>query len=509
MGQSRIENSIKNAKYSIISYFCMLLLQFVNRTLFIRLLTNEYLGLNGLFANILNFLSLAELGVGQAINYALYKPLQICDEEKIKSIMSLYQKMYRMIGCVILILGSCLTPFLSYLISDMPQDMSYIYWYYLLYVLNSGISYFFAYKRSIIISDQKEYIVSAIRTIFNIVLTVLQVAVLIISGSYMFYLIMAIAVTVGENLTVSAIANHIYPYLTDKNVLSLSLDEKGEIKRNVMAMLFHKIGGVIVFSTDNIIISKFVGLTVVGIYSNYTLITSALNSILGKMLNATTAGVGNLAASESKGHVEAVFDKMLFANFWMRGFCAVSLFCLFQTFITLWLGEAYLLTERNMLIIVINFYINGMRNVVGLFRDATGVFWYDRYKPLIESAFNILFSIPLAIRYGVMGVLLGTLASTLVMPFWYEGYVLYKYLFGKSVRRYIVKHMQYAICVILAGMVCHFLCNCVLGSEIAVFLIRCTICLSVPNIFFVIFFRKTEEYGYFLNMFRNVFHKRI
>lgn len=491
-------------KYSVVSYFCTLLLQFVNRTLFIRLLTSEYLGLNGLFANILSFLSLAELGVGNAINYALYKPLQICDKEKIKSIMYLYKRLYCMIGCVILILGGCLTPFLPYLIADMPQDMPHIYWYYLLYVTNSGISYFFAYKRSIIVCDQKEYIVSAVRIIFNIVLTVLQITVLIISRSYMFYLIMAIVVTVVENLTVSAIANSIYPYLTNKNVLRLSTYEKSEIKKNVIAMLFHKIGGVIVFSTDNIIISKFVGLIVVGTYSNYTLITNALNSILGRMLNATIAGVGNLALSESKRHVEEVFDKLLFANFWLRGFCAVSLLCLLQPFITLWLGESYLLTEISMLIIAINFYINGMRNVVGLFKDATGVFWHDRYKPLIESALNILFSIPLAIQYGVAGVLLGTLASTLVMPFWYEGYVLYKYLFGKSVRRYIVKHIQYAICVILAGTICYFLCNCVNNTEIVAFLIRCLICLIVPNVFFLMLFRKTEEYGYFLN----IFHKR-
>lgn len=491
----------------MLSYFIILFLQFINRTVFIQLLTNEYLGLNGLFSNILSFLALAELGVGSAINYALYKPLNAGDFELVKSIMRLYQRLYRIIGCTILIIGGSLTPLLPYLISDMPKDMPYISLYYLLYVLNSGMSYFYVYKRSLIVCDQKGYITSIMGTFSKVILSIVQIIILAISRSYMFYLIIAVVITVGENLLISMIANKFYPYLKDKCIQSLPEAEIADIKKNVFAMLFHKIGTSIVFSTDNIIISKFVGLVAVGFYSNYTLIINAVNTIISRIFNAITASVGNLVLSDDKKHVEEVFYRVLFANFWIRSFSSISLFCLIQPFIRLWIGDSYLLSEATVLIIVSNFYIGGMRSAVGTFKDASGLFWNDRYKPLVESILNIALSIPLAIRYGVAGVLLGTIGSTLGVSFWVEGYVLFKHLFGKNMKGYLLKQLYYASITIFSGIVCCFLGSFLCGEGVAVFILRILLCLIVPNVMYILIFSHTKEYKYFWNLMKKIVKK--
>lgn len=508
MDQSRTQNSVKNMNFMFISYIIIVLLQFVNRTIFIKTLTNTYLGLDGLFSNVLSFLSLTELGVGSAFSYALYKPIANEDTELIKSLMRLYQKVYRIIGCAILILGCGVTPFLQYLIQDMPKDVPYIHFYYLLYVMNSGVSYFYTYKRSLIICNQKEYISTTTTTISKIILTLLQTLILVVLHSYAMYLFATIIVTIGENLVISIIANRLYPYLTENSVSALPKKVAADIKKKVSAMMFHKIGGAVVFSTDNLIISKFVGVFSVGIYSNYSLVVKAIDQSVKKILSSITASVGNLVISDDNKHVEQVLYRVLFFCFWVRGFCAISLLCLFQPFIFLWIGENYLLSFITVLIIAIDFYINGMRSAVLVFREASGIFQYDRYKPLIESGLNIILSIPLAIHYGVAGVLLGTIGSTLLVPFWLEAYVLFKYYFKKGIGEYMMKQVIYGAVTFLTGAGCYSLCELVSGTGILAFIVRSFICAILCNVVFIIFFCRTDEYKYFVEYLKNAVQKR-
>lgn len=500
MKQSRTKNSIKNITYSVISYFVFLLLQFVLRSVFISCLSGEYLGLNGLFSNILSFLSLAELGVGSAISYALYRPIAENDIVSIQSLMKLYRKLYRRIGIVILVTGSAITPFLSYLIKDMPRNMPEIYLYYVLYVVNSGISYFYTYKRSLLICSQKEYISSVTTGIARVMLSVLQMAALVIGQSYLAYLLIAIAVTFSENVAVSLVADKMYPYLKEKNVPPVSEKDSSDIRKNIMALMCHKIGYVIVFSTDNIIISKFVGLVAVGLYSNYTMIINAVNSLFSRVVASVTASVGNLVQTEDKGHVETVFYRVLFMNCWLRGLSSIALFCLLQFFIRLWVGERFLLPQATVLIIAVNFYIGGVRSPVNIFKEVTGNFRHDQFKALAESVINIVFSIPLAIRFGIAGVLLGTIASTLLLTFWVEAYVLFKYFFEKGITEYIVKQVIYGFVVCLAGAVCFLICNCIPSENISDFILHIVVCVFVPNCIFAFLFSRTGEYKYFWNL---------
>lgn len=503
----RTRNSIKNIVFSEISYVVILLLQFMNRSVFIHFLPEEYLGMNGLFSNVLSFLSLAELGVGSAINFALYKPLKEGDVEALKSLMSLYRHLYKAVGVIVFILGSILMPFLPLLIKDLNSDIKYIYLYFMLYLFNSGISYFYTYKRSLIICDQKEYISTVATTISSIVLKVMQIAVLIVFESYAAYLSVMVAATIAENLIISAVADKMYPYLKDKNNKELDPKVLSEIKKNVFALIFHRIGEIIVYATDNIIISKFIGLVSVGLYSNYTLIIQAVKTVTNRFFNAITASLGNLVAFDDKEYVEKMLYNILFINAWIFSFCSISLLCLLQPFIKLWLGEKFLLSDSTVVIIVINFYLTGMRSTVLMFRNATGIFWYDRYKPIAEGAINLIMSVPLALRYGIAGTLSGTIISTLSVPFWVEPYILFKYYFNKKFYGFMLRQLKYLIMTIGISALTYLLCITARFSPLMTLTARIMLCVFVPNVCMSIIFRKDDSYVYFKSSIARIFMK--
>ncbi len=505
--KSRTQSSFKNITFSILGVGLTILLQFVSRKVFIQLLSEEYLGLGGLFSNILSVLALSELGIGSAMTFALYAPVASGDKEKIKSLMSLYRKIYNLIGCVILVLGSALTPFLHLLIKDMP-DMPYIRVYYLLYVANSGISYFYTYKRTLIICNQDNYISSITTTLSSILTKVLQIALLVLTHSYLAYLIVQIAMTRIENIVISRIADKQYPYLKEKNIADLAPEEKDKIKTNVKAMFCHKIGTVVVNATDNIIISKILGLATAGLFSNYVLITDNVNKLALTAIKATSASVGNMLVNESKEKCYSIYKNMMFANFVIMCFCSCALLCLFQPFITLWLGEKYLLDTTFVLILVACFYFFGMRTVTLVYKEAAGLFRPDRYKALIESAANLAFSIPLTYLLGISGVKLGTLLSTILIPFWIEGYVLFKYFFERKVWQYLLIQAMYAgISSAVIGLT-YYICSLFsLNTLLSIFFRAALCCLIPPSIITLLFF-KSPEFRYFVEIIRKKLFKK-
>lgn len=500
---SRMYKSVRNITFSVLSSFLIILLRFVCRTIFIRLLTTEYLGLNGLFANILSFLSLTELGIGSALNYALYKPLKENDQSLVKSLMNLYRRCYTIIGFTVLIAGSAIAPFLPLLIKDMP-NIPHIYLYYMMYVVNSAVSYFFSYKRSLLVSDQNEYLVSVIHLMCQIVLNLLQILMLIITNNYAVYLIIMIFITICENIVISKIVNKSYPYLKERNVKPLNPDLRDDIKKNVKALFCHKVGSVIVFGTDNLIISAFLGLIEVGLYSNYTLITKSIDSLAAQIFNALTPSVGNLGVEQNKKHVEIVFNQILFINVWIYGFIAVCLSCLLQPFILLCWGSNYLLDNLVVLMISVNIYISGVRKTVLLFKDATGNFWYDRFKPFIESILNLSISVLFVKSFGISGVLMGTVCSSLLLPFWLEAYVLFKYYWGKEIGKYLLKQTEYAAVVFFASAICYTLCSIVQIGGIYGFLLKMSLVVIFSNVMFIIFWKKRDEFKAVMNMIKNL-----
>ena len=492
----RTQSSIKNLTYALIGQAAGLIVSFLARVIFVRVLSAEYLGLNGLFTNILTMLSLVELGVGPAMNFSLYKPLAENDTEKVKSLMALYKNAYYLIGVTILVLGFGFTPFYKYLIAEVP-NIPYLNTIYILFVINSAVSYFYSYKRSLIISDQKRYIATIYRYGAYITLNIVQVVELFLTHNYILFLVVQIVFTWIENYLVSKKANKLYPYITDNHYEKLDSKSLNQIKKNITAMVMHKVGGIVVNSTDNIIISKFIGLAWTGLYSNYFMIITALNTIISQLYYSIVASVGNLGATDGGNKMESIFYKTFFLTFWIYGFTSICLLVLFNPFVSLWLGYEYLLDQTVIIVIVINYYLGGMRKAVLTFREAAGAYWHDRYKPVFESVINLVTSIILAKYLGISGVFLGTIISTITTCLWIEPYVAYKYIFHQKVGNYFVRFFTYTLTGFAVAIISICLASFVNNITWVTFTVLVLLCASLPNLIFLFAFHKTEEFKYF------------
>lgn len=502
----RTESSVKNLMFAFGGQFVGLIVSYVARIFFIQFLNSEYLGLNGLFTNILTMLSLVEVGIGPAMSFSLYKPLAQKNTELIKSLMRLYKKAYIVVGILVLTLGAGITPLLPYIISDMP-DIPEINLIYLLFVVNTAVSYFYSYKRSLIISDQQRYIATIYRYGFYIALNVFQIILLAVTKNYILYLLAQILFTWLENFFVSLKANRMYPYLKEKRVEKLSEEVLTDIKRNVFAMVFHKIGGVIISAVDSVIISKMVGLVAVGIYSNYQLIIQAIHTVLSQLYNSIIASIGNLSATEGSKKMESILDKTLFVTFWIYGFCSIALFVLLQPFIGLSFGNEFMFSMPIVISIIIQFYFTGIRKAVLAFRDATGAYWYDRYKPLFEVAIKLIVSIWLAKEFGVAGVMYGTVIAFLLTGFWVEPYVLYKYILHSKLSSYFKQFALYTLIIIATGAITFGVCLLIPGSSWLGLIFRGIVCCILPNLIFFLLSFKTENFQYFKGLLVSMLHK--
>ncbi len=470
-------------------------LQLINRSVFVNFLAEEYLGLNGLFYNILSVLSMSEMGIGTAMIFALYQPIGKGDTEKIKSLMRLYKRLYSLIGGFVMSVGLLITPFLSFFMKEMP-NIPHIHLYFIMYVVDVGLSYFYTYKRSIIICNQEDYISSFSTMVTSVVTRLVQLMVLITTHNYFLFLLVQIIFTRLENILISKIADKKYPYLREKNIKQLDKEDTIEIKKNIFAMMTQKIGSVIVSGTDNLIISKILGLTILGFYSNYVLLLNTMNSLIGKVFHSITASIGNLVANKSKEEVENTFYNILFINFWIFSFASTCFCALFQPFIKLWVGEKFLLQNTAVWIFVACFYVNGMRQTVLAFRNATGIFWHDRYRAIVEAIVNLALSIPFTFYYGVGGVKLGSLIALLATTFWLEGYVLYHKYFEKESREYQFLQLKYFLVTLVQCVATSYLCNRVDNGTVLCFALECLLCVLLSNGIIIVCFGRSDEFKY-------------
>jgi len=460
--------------------------------IFVRTLKAEYLGLNGLFTNMLSVLLLVELGVGEAIIYSMYKPLSEGNKKKLKALLSLYKKIYVSIGFFILIFGTLVTPFLGSFIKDMPI-IDNIKLIYILYVINTGVSYFFSYKRSLLIADQKKYIESFYRYSLSLLRNICQIIILIYLKSFILYLIIQLVFTLIENILISRIVDRQYSYIREKNEEILNQDDKNLIIKNVKALIFHKFGGIIVMGTDNILISKFIGIIEVGLYSNYLLITSSLNQLIGMIFQSITASIGNLGVTENSEKRLEIFNVIDFAGFWIYAFSSISLAILFNSFLFHWIGEEYLFDNKIVLLIVLNFYINGRRRSVLTFRDAFGLFWYDRHKPILESLVKITTSLIFVQFYGLKGIIISSIISNIFVCMWIEPFFLFKYGFQTSSRRYFFKYMESFLIFILIGSITWIVSSLISEPTLISFTYKIIVCTVIPNILLLLIYRKSNE----------------
>ena len=414
----RIESSLKNIITSLSSNIITIVIGLIAQALFIKILGSEYLGLNSLFSNIISMLAIVEMGIGSAIIYNLYKPIVENDEEKIKSLMKFYKKSYRIIGLIICIIGLSIIPFLKTIVDiDNIGININSYVVYLLFLIETICSYFLSYKRSILYANQKNYIVNIIHIIYTIILNCLQIMILYLTKNYYLYLIIKIIMRIIENVAITYISNRIYKYLMDKDIKPLNKEIEKDIFTKVKALFFHKIGSFIILGTDNIIISKFLGLTMVGLYSNYYLIINSVQTIFNQIIQSTTSSVGNMLVTESKEKQFYIYKKIRFMNFWISTFTSIAILVIMENFITIWIGTEYILPNAVLVILVINYYLNSSRATFIAFKEAAGIYYEDRFVPLVESAINIISSIILVQKFGLAGVFLGTIQSSFIKTY--------------------------------------------------------------------------------------------
>lgn len=500
---SRTYNSISNTMYGIITQTITILLSFVTRSVFIKYLSIDYLGVNGLFTNILTILSLAELGFGSAIIYSMYKPLAENDVSLLSALMALYSKVYKVIGCVVAIIGISIIPFLDVIIKN-PPEVGSIKIIYILFLINSVSSYFFAYKRAIIQADQKQRVISKNRLLFSMFKMCAQISILIITKSYILFLAIQILFTLLENLVISRIANKLYPFLKGKSTKSLSGKETREIWTNVKALMIYKIGSTILDGTDNIIISTYIGVSSVGLLSNYTLIIGSVSMLLVQLSSAITGSVGNYMAKENSDKQEELLYKITFVYYIFYGYSFVALFLLLNPFITLWIGEKYLLSNPTVFVMSINWYIYGMISPVWTFRSTLGLFVHGKYRPAISAVINVGVSIILAKELGVIGVLLGTTITRLVTNSWYDPYIVYKHGLKASPVKYYLIQVKYAVTLLVVSCMLSYGFSMLPSLNIITFIVRIIVILLIMPLVTWLVFHKRDEFNYLIEILKRI-----
>ena len=492
---SRTENVIKNSSFGAVGKVLSLILDFICRTVFIKCLTEEYLGLNGLFSNILTILSFAELGIGEAIVFNMYKPIEKKDHDKINQLMRFYKKCYLVIGIIIFIIGVSVIPFLKYIIKEVPDIKESISLIYLLYLTNSSLTYFFASRKSIISAHQQRYIISKYEIFYTFIFTILKIIALLCFKNYILYLVLQILKELSINITVHIKAKKMYSYLDEKNSESLPKEESKTIFTNVKSLFLYKLSSVVLSGTDNIIISKFIGLVQVGIVSNYQLLTSAISQVLHNFILGFTASIGNLNAKSDKEHEEKVFYEILQIMAWIYGYVAIMLVIFLNPFVECWIGKEYLLSLPIVFALVFDIYINGVQYSGYNYVTTLGLFKKAKYGPLFAAIINIVLSIALMPKFGLFGIFIATIISRVLTTSWLDPYLVHKYEFKTSFFKYIKKYLYYLIVVIINLLVCYNIFKLINMNNIINIILYAILCTILSNIIFVLFFFKTKEFN--------------
>lgn len=505
MENSRLKNSILNLATGLFGRVLTILLNFAVRTIFIHCLNEVYLSINGLYSNILTVLSLAELGFGTAMVYRMYAPVAEHDSYKTAALLQFYKRIYRIVGLVIFGIGLCLIPFLDTIIKDKP-NVSGLTLYYVLFLFNTVISYWFAsYKGAVLAADQKEYVKTNVQNIASIIQASIQIVLLLAFRQYILYLFVQLCGNIFVNLYIAHIVDRRYPQIVSEKGAQLSYKEEQQLLNDSRALFFTRLGHVVLNGTDNIIISAVVGVLWVGRLSNYTLICDSVTSVLCQITSAITGSLGNFFAIEDRKSGHDILKKIGFLNFWLYGFSFIALLVLLDPFIKLWAGEHFVLGFPVAFAVALNFFVAGYMNTLWVFRSTLGLFEQGKYRPLIVAGLNIVLSLALGKIWGVFGVLFATFLSRAAVSLWYDPIILHKYGFGVSAKPFFCGYAKRILIVALTSILLLTVRKIVFfaGVTIPGFVIMMVVTAIVPNAVFWIVYHKREEYLYFEDVLKN------
>ena len=509
MEKSRTTYSLMNMGAGIAGYFVNTLVGFVCRIFFVKCLPAEYLGLNGLFSNVLSMLSLAELGIGSAIIYALYKPLAENDKDKIASIMKFYASAYRIIGCVVAAVGLALMPFLKFIIRDVPQIDDNLYVIYLAFLFNTCLTYFFSYRGSLIQAAQRQYVTMILSNIITVAQSVLQIVALLIWREYMLYLAIQTVGVLAYNLIISRKAIHDYPYIKEKNIPSLPDSEKKKLFKNIRALTVNKLSMILVNSSDNIIITFFSGLKIVGYTSNYVLFSGILDSLTKTLFDGLTAGIGNLNATGDHEEKYRFFKTLQFTSYFISGWMSIGIWLVSSDLVALCFGSEFLLSPDIPFILGLNFYILRMNNSANIYRETMGLFKYGQYTLIFTAGINIAVSILFGKIWGVFGILLATSVARLTTNEWYIPYCVFKHGLDRNPVLYFTEYLKYAFFVAVEGGICFAVCHFIRFVPLVNVILKMIVCTAVPFVVTILVFRRTDEYKYLYGKVRDLLQKFV
>lgn len=490
----RKRNAARNIVFGVLSKIYNILIPFLMRTAMIYIMGVQYLGLNSLFTSVLQVLNLAELGVGSAMVYSMYKPIAEDDTAAICALMKLYRTYYRVIGLVIAVVGSALTPFIPKLIKgDLPAGMNI----YVLYLLNLGatvLSYWlFAYKNSILNAHQRVDVISKVTIATNTVQYALQLFVLWFFHNYYLYVMVSLAAQASNNITVAFFANRLYPKYKPKG--KVNREEVRNINKKIRDLFTSKVGAIIYNSVDTIVISAFLGLADLAIYQNYFYILNSISSLIGVVFGACTAGIGNSIIVETKEKNFNDLSKFTFIICWLAGFCSVCLLCIYQPFMELWVGKDLMLSVTAVVCFVVYFFVKQLNALLNLYKDASGMWHEDRFRPLAAALTNLALNLMLVQFIGIYGILLSTVLAILCVGMPWLLHNLFTVIFErKYLLDYLKKLLTYCMVVFLSCAFTYFVCIQIKISLLPSIFVRGIICILIPNVCYFFAYRKSKEF---------------
>lgn len=495
-------NHTKNAMYisltGLIYNVVNLLGGFFYRYFFLTFLSENYLGINGLFNNILSILTLSDLGISSAIAFRLYKPIRSEDTLYVGKIMCFFCNVYRVVFWAIMFMGIAICPFIPKLISsssNIPKDIN-IYFVFILFLLQTASSYLFAYRQILLSADQRQFVVFGFNTIGTLIKYILQILILVFYKNYTVTLIVGIILNVLSNYVLSLIAKIRYKPIFEIHE-SISIEEKRKIFEETKACMLHLIGSKVLTATDNIVLSKYINIAVTGIYSNYYLVISSLSTVITQLIGNFTAAIGDIYATNDKEKVYSSYKNLVFINFWITSSCTICLYYLINLFISVWLGNNMLFSNIFVVAICIQFYIETNRIIQGSFTSGCGMYAKDYFRPLIESFVNLISSIWLVKKIGVSGVVIGTIISHMLTVFWREPYILHRYVFLKKMNYYWT---MYGLFTLITVGLCSFKQIIIVNihSFLGILGFGMVLFISLQAVFWGIFHKK-EEFNFVKN----------
>lgn len=506
------KNVIRGSAVGIIGNIVNIVFPFLNRSVIIYTLGAEYIGLSSLFTSILSVLSLAELGIGSSLVFSMYKPIAEDDNESICALLNLYKTCYRVIGSIICIAGLCLLPFLQFLIkADCPSNIN-IYVLYIIYLVNTGASYFlFAYKSSILSAFQRNDIINGISLIVSVIRSVVQLVILIVLKNYYMYIIVLPLSAIANNLLINLFVKKEFPEIEPKGKVQSA--KIADIKKRVAGLLCHKISNVVITSADSIVISSFIGLTTLGMYNNYYFIMTSIIAMIAIIINSMTAGIGNQMNVMTVEENYQKFEQAQFIYFWLIGWCSSCFLCLYQPFMQIWVGQELCLPNYLVVLFVAYFISLKMCDIVGLYKNAAGIWWEDKFRPVVSSLLNLVLNIILIQYIGLAGVLISTIVVSVFINYILGTRVLFMVYFKKNVNNCFLTTIRYLADIVIMCASAYIVCHIITKNDgsVGVLMIRFAVCTIIPNsVKYILYYRSRKMIaikGIYSNVMRVILKK--